>query len=319
MFTLKFYVYCSAWLALNHIFCGILSAMVTDSDIFDVTKEVKANSLELSQQHYENFPVASFVLPKHLRDPIALIYTFARQADDFADEGHHKPDWRLAKLQGFKDELDLIRTKSHTKSPFFSELSKAIDKYQLPLEPFYDLLDAFSQDVTKTRYANFYEVLDYCRRSANPIGTLLLHLFGRATPENIIYSNKICTALQLINFYQDVAIDFENEFHKSRIYLCQDEMKKYNVTEAQIASRHANRHWEDFMLFNIARAETLLLEGKLLGNVLPGRIGLEMRMIINGGERVIYKLRSAHGDIFKHRPTLQAWDWPVILLKALLS
>ncbi len=292
--------------------------MVTDSDIFDVTKQVKIDSLALSQQHYENFPVASIVLPKHLRDPIALIYTFARQADDFADEGLHKPAWRLAKLQGFKEELDLIQNNSRTKSPFFTELGNTIRKYEMPLAPFYDLLDAFSQDVTKARYANFFELLDYCRRSANPIGALLLHLFGKATPENLIYSNKICTALQLINFYQDVAIDFENEFHKSRIYLCQDEMKQFGVTEALIASQHVNKHWEEFMLFNIERAEAMLLEGKPLGNVLPGRIGLEMRMIINGGERVIYKLKNVRGDIYKHRPTLQAWDWPVILLKALL-
>jgi squalene synthase HpnC len=292
--------------------------MVTDSDIFDVTKEVKVDSLALSQEHYENFPVASIVLPKHLRDPISLIYTFARQADDFADEGLHKSAWRLAKLQGFKAELDLIQNDSQTKSPFFAELGKIIHQHNLPLAPFYDLLDAFGQDVTKARYANFFELLDYCRRSANPIGALLLHLFGKATPENLIYSNKICTALQLINFYQDVAIDFENEFHKSRIYLCQDEMKQFNVTEAQIASHHVNKHWEEFMLFNIERAEAMLLEGKPLGNVLPGRIGLEMRMIINGGERVIYKLKNVRGDIYKHRPTLQAWDWPVILLKALL-
>jgi squalene synthase HpnC len=298
--------------------------MVTDSDIFNVTKVDKEaiksleDSIALSHQHYENFPVASFVLPKHLRDPISLIYTFARQADDFADEGHHKPAWRLAKLQGFKAELDLIQSNSRTKSPFFTELGNMIRKHELPLAPFYDLLEAFSQDVTKMRYANFFELLDYCRRSANPIGALLLHLFGKATPENLIYSNKICTALQLINFYQDVAIDFENEFHKSRVYLCQDEMKQFNVTEAQIASQHANRHWEEFMMFNIERAETMLLEGKPLEHILPGRVGFEMRMIIGGGERVIYKLKNTRGDIFKHRPTLQTWDWPVILLKALL-
>ena len=306
--------------------------MAIDSEIFNVTtKSGKTSnssdsnntsiqdSLNLTQQHYENFPVASFVLPKHLREPISLIYTFARQADDFADEGHHKPAWRLSKLHGFKLELDLIKDNERTKSAFFTELGNTIRKYNLPLEPFYDLLDAFSQDVTKERYANFYELLDYCRRSANPIGTLLLHLFEKATPENLIYSNKICTALQLINFYQDVAIDFENEFHKSRIYLCLDEMKQYNVTEAQIASQHVNRHWEQFMLFNIARAETMLLEGKPLEHILPGRIGLEMRMIIGGAERVIYKLKNIRGDVFKHRPTLQTWDWPVILLKALLG
>lgn len=292
---------------------------IIQPDIFNVTKSALDDSRNIAQQHYENFPVASFVLPKHLRNPISLIYTFARQADDFADEGHHKPAWRQAKLHGFKQELDLIRANSKTKSPFFNELGQSITKYNLPLEPFYDLLDAFGQDVTKERYANFYEVLDYCRRSANPIGALLLHLFNKATPENLIYSNKICTALQLINFYQDVAIDFENEFHKSRIYLCQEEMKQYNVTEAQIASQHVNRHWEQFMMFNIERAEAMLQEGKPLEHILPGRMGIEMRMIIAGAERVIYKLKNVRGDVFKHRPTLQTWDWPVILLKALLG
>jgi squalene synthase HpnC len=301
--------------------------MATDSDIFDVTRNVtkeathkgEIDSLKFSQSHYENFPVASIVLPKHLREPISLIYTFARQADDFADEGLHKPEWRLTKLKGFKEELDLIGSNTKTKSPFFTELGNMIRQHKLPLGPFYDLLDAFSQDVTKARYANFFELLDYCRRSANPIGALLLHLFKKATPENLIYSNKICTALQLINFYQDVSIDFEHEFHKSRVYLCQDEMKQFSVTEAQIASQHVNRHWETFMLFNIERAEAMLQEGKPLGHVLPGRMGLEMRMIIAGGERVIYKLKNVHGDVFKHRPALQTWDWPVILLKALLT
>ncbi len=293
--------------------------MREDSDKLDVLKDSLADSLAISQTHYENFPVASIILPKHLRHPISLIYTFARQADDFADEGHHRPITRLNKLQSFRDQLDLIKTNTKTKSPFFTEFGDMVREYKLPLEPFYDLLDAFSQDVTKARYANFFELLDYCRRSANPIGTLLLHLFGKATPENLIYSNQICTALQLINFYQDIAIDFENEFHKSRIYLCQDEMRQFNVTEAQIASQHVNKNWQQFMLFNIDRAEKMLADGKPLEHILPGRIGLEMRLIIGGGERILYKLRNVQGDVFKHRPYLKAWDWPIILLKSLLT
>jgi len=283
------------------------------------TLNIAEDSLSLAQQHYENFPVASFVLPKRLRHPISLIYTFARQADDFADEGRHKPEQRLAMLQGYRDQLDLIEDNSPTKSAFFTEFGNMIRRYKLPLAPFYDLLDAFSQDVTKTQYANFYEVLDYCHRSANPIGALLLYLFDKATPENLVYSNKVCTALQLINFYQDVAIDFDSTMHKSRVYLCQDEMAQFGVSEAQIAAQHVNQDWERFMLFNIERAEAMLNEGKPLEQILPGRIGLEMRMIIGGGEHVIYKLKGVRGDIFKHRPTLKVWDWPVILLRALLK
>ena len=276
-------------------------------------------SFMLTKEHYENFPVASFVLPKHLRHPISLIYTFARQADDFADEGCHKPENRLAMLQNFRDQLDLIEDNSPTRSAFFKDFGNMVRKHKLPLAPFYDLLDAFGQDVTKTRYANYVELLDYCRRSANPIGALLLYLFDKATPENLVYSNKVCTALQLINFYQDVAIDFEDTRHKSRVYLCQDEMEKFGVTEAQIATQHLNADWENFMMFNIERAEKMLQEGKPLEQILPGRIGLEMRMIIGGGEQVIYKLKNVRGDVFKHRPTLKVWDWPVILLKALLK
>jgi squalene synthase HpnC len=276
------------------------------------------DSLKMARQHYENFPVASIALPKRLRHPVALIYNFARQADDIADEGHHKPEHRLAMLSGFRKQLDIIKNSGRSNSEFFIEFGQMIRREQLPIEPFYDLLDAFSQDVTKTDYANFDEVLDYCKRSANPIGTLLLHLFNKATPENLAYSDNVCTALQLINFYQDVAIDFDASFHKRRIYLCQDEMERFHVTEAQIASQHVNLHWEEFMLFNIERAEAMLTAGKPLEHILPGRMGLEMRMIIGGGEQIIYKLRKVRGDIFKHRPTLKAWDWPLILLKALL-
>ena len=293
--------------------------MVANLNNMHIPDDNSASNTDQSQQHYENFPVASFVLPKRLRHPIALIYNFARQADDFADEGHDKPEKRLARLQGFRAQLDLVEDNVSTKSAFFTELGNMIRQHKLPLAPFYDLLDAFSQDVTKTKYANFFEILDYCHRSANPIGALLLYLFDKATPENLVYSNKVCTALQLINFYQDVAIDFDDSMHKSRVYLCQDEMVQFGVTEAQIAAKHVNLDWERFMLFNIERAETMLKEGKPLEHILPGRIGLEMRMIIGGGERTIYKLKSVRGDIFKHRPTLKTWDWPVILLKALLK
>ncbi len=276
------------------------------------------DSMTLAREHYENFPVASIALPNRMRHPVALIYNFARQADDIADEGHYKPEHRLAMLEGYRKQLDIISENGHSKSVFFREFGEMIHREGLPLEPFYDLLSAFSQDVTKTTYKNFDEVLDYCERSANPIGILLLHLFNKVSPESLAYSNNVCTALQLINFYQDVAIDFDSTYHKKRVYLCQDEMKTFQVTEAQIASQHVNIHWEQFMLFNIERAEAILKAGKPLENILPGRMGLEMRMIIAGGEQIIYKLKKVRGDIFKHRPTLKAWDWPLILLKALL-
>ncbi len=269
-------------------------------------------SLALANQHYENFPVASALLPMRLRKPIGLIYSFARQADDFADEGDLMPEQRLALLDGFRQELHFIRDGATPQTEFFVTLSAMIREHQLPLEPFYDLLDAFSQDVVKTRYENFGEVMEYCRRSANPIGRLLLHLYGEATPRNIGYSDAICASLQIINFLQDVAIDYR----KDRIYFPQDEMKKFRITEAQIARGDASGTWSAFMQFEIERARKLLQAGAPLGLALPGRIGLEMRTIIAGGETILRKLHQHRGDMFQHRPVLKPWDWARMLFKA---
>lgn len=271
-----------------------------------------AQALALAQTHYENFPVASVLLPMRLRQPIGMIYSFARQADDFADEGDFEPAQRLALLDNFRRELDRIRDRLDPETAFFVSLQDTIRQYQLPLQPFYDLLDAFSQDVTKTRYADFGEVMDYCRRSANPIGRLLLHLYGAVTPRNIGMADAICSSLQIINFLQDVAIDYK----KDRIYFPQDEMRKYGIEESQIAEGRSDGTWALFMEFEINRARKLLQSGAPLGLVLPGRIGLEMRAIIAGGERILQKLHKSRGDMFNQRPVLKPWDWTYMLYRA---
>ena len=272
-------------------------------------------SLAHAQTHYENFPVASIILPRHLREPIGLIYSFARQADDFADEGDLTPKQRLALLDGFRQELNQIRAKQLPKTAFFVTLQTMIIERQLPLEPFYDLLDAFSQDVVKARYENFGEVIEYCRRSANPVGRLLLHLYGKATPHNIGMSDAICSSLQIINFLQDVAIDYR----KNRIYFPLDEMRKYNIAEDQIANGDTSGTWGLFMEFNIYRARRLLQSGAPLGLVLKGRIGIEMRTIIAGGERILQKLHQSRGDMFNQRPVLQKKDWAYMIYRAVLA
>ena len=160
-------------------------------------------------EHYENFPVASWLLPRHLRHPIETIYAFARSADDFADEGSLAIPERLALLQNYRVELDRIAANSPASSPLFADLGNIIREHELPIQLFHDLLDAFTQDVTKTRYADFPELMDYCRRSADPVGRLLLHLYQLATPQNLAWSDSSCSALQLINHWQDVAIDWQ--------------------------------------------------------------------------------------------------------------
>ena len=177
--------------------------------------------------HYENFPVASLLLPPEFRHPVALIYRFAREADDFADEGALSDADRLDRLERFRGHLRRIERGEPADLDWFAGLESVIRQYRLPVGFFFDLLSAFSQDVSKKRYADFSEVLDYCRRSANPIGRLLLHLFGRATPENLDYSDSICSALQLVNFWQDVPIDYA----KDRIYLPQEDLARFGVTE----------------------------------------------------------------------------------------
>lgn len=285
-------------------------------------KDIAADSLDRAACHYENFPVASIFLPHSLREPIALIYSFARQADDFADEGSLSVSQRLKLIDGFKNELNLLQAYIQPDTDFFKVLGQMIRTRKLPLQPFYDLLDAFSQDVTKVRYENFNEVLDYCKRSANPIGRLLLHLYQKANPDNLKMSDNICTALQLINFLQDIAIDFDKNDGKKRIYLCQDELERYSIEESLLAeyvsgSKPTDANWHAFMQLNVQRAANMLQSGKPLGRVLKGRIGFEMRMIIAGCERIISKLQKINGDVFKYRPTLQSWDWLLIFLKAL--
>jgi squalene synthase HpnC len=266
-----------------------------------------------SIDHYENFPVASILLPRRLRYPISIIYAFARQADDIADEGSAADAERLQQLQSYRDQLDLIEQGVEPSGALFRDLAGIIRQYELPPKLFRDLLEAFSQDVEKKRYADFGELMGYCRRSANPIGRLLLHLYGEADARNLAYSDAICSSLQIINFLQDVAIDYQ----KGRIYLPQDEMEKYHVTEAAIAQGNAEGPWRPFMLFQIERARRLLQSGAPLGKILKGRIGLEMRMIIMGGETILRKLHKSGGDAFHQRPALKPADWAYMFYRAL--
>lgn len=262
--------------------------------------------------HYENFPVASILMPRRLRKPVAAIYHFARAADDIADEGHVPDAERLRQLDDFRDELMHIAAGETPLLPLFKHLAIEIKEHALPMQPFHDLLDAFSQDVVKKRYADHDELLDYCRRSANPVGTLLLHLYGEATPVNIAYSDAICTSLQLINFWQDVAKDYAI----ARVYLPQDDMTRFGVSEGQIAQGICDDNWRALMKFEVDRARALMLQGAPLGSILTGRIGLEMRMIIAGGLRIIDKLEAIDYDMFRHRPVLRPFDWVIMLTKS---
>jgi squalene synthase HpnC len=263
--------------------------------------------------HYENFPVASVLLPKRLRRPIELIYRFARTADDFADEGDDPPAKRLENLERYRQQLDVIEQDGTTLSPLFSDLKPVIRQYSLPINLFRDLLSAFSQDVVKQRYADFSEVLDYCRRSANPVGRLLLHLYDAVNATNLDYSDNICTSLQLINFLQDI----EPDYRRNRVYMPNDEMRRFGISESRIAAGDTSGNWPAFMAFQVKRASDMLNSGAPLGSVLPGRIGLELRTIVCGGARILEKLHASRGDVFRQRPVLRSSDWAIMLYSSI--
>ena len=276
------------------------------------SKQSDQASLLISSSHYENFPVASVFLPRRLRIPIAHIYRFARVADDIADEGDFSTQQRIAALQNLRDELALIKRKQTPKSEMMQALQQQILLHHLDISLFEDLLDAFSQDISKTRYENFAELMQYCRKSANPIGRLLLQLNHAETEHNIGLSDAICSALQIINFLQDIAIDYQ----KQRIYLPQDELKRFNVSEQQIANGDTGGAWQLMMDFQVKRATRLLQSGALLALRLPGRMGFELRMIVAGGERILKQLHDSRGNVFQQRPKLTHKDWLMMFYRA---
>ncbi|MBP5997406.1 MAG: squalene synthase HpnC [Azonexus sp.] len=267
----------------------------------------------MSVDHYENFPVASFLVPAPLRRPIEVIYRFARSADDIADEGDASPEERLAGLAAYQAELDRIAAGAAPQTPLFLALADVIHRHGLPLQLFRDLLDAFAQDVVKKRYADYPELLDYCRRSANPVGRLVLHLFDRTEPEHLEQSDCICTALQLINFWQDVAVDWQ----KDRVYIPQTDFPHFRVGEADIAAGRWSANWAALMDFEIDRAQALMRRGAPLVHALPGRLGWEIRLTVQGGLRILERIRQVRGDVFQRRPQLGKRDWLVLAGRSL--
>ena len=262
--------------------------------------------------HYENFPVASFLVPRHLRRPIETIYRFARSADDIADEGDASPEERLTGLAAYQAELDRIAAGAAPQTPLFLALADVIRQHGLPLQLFRDLLDAFAQDVVKKRYADYPELLDYCRRSANPVGRLVLHLFGRTEAQHLEQSDCICSALQLVNFWQDVAVDWK----KQRIYIPQADLPRFRISEADIAAGRWSANWAALMDFEIDRTQALMRRGAPLVHALPGRLGWEIRLTVQGGLRILERIRRVRGDVFQRRPQLGKWDWAVLAARS---
>ena len=267
----------------------------------------------MSAGHYENFPVASLLVPQPLRPAILAVYRFARMADDFADEGDAPPTERIAALDGFDAALDAIAAGTVPAAPPFPEVAAAVARHRMALSLFRDLLSAFKQDVTTTRYATEVLLFDYCRRSANPIGRLMLRIFDADTPPNLTASDAICTALQLINFWQDIAVDWA----KGRVYLPLEHLERFGVTEDQIAEERCDEAWRALMAFESARTRALLESGRPLAHALPWRLRLEISGVLAGGHRILDGIDAAGGDVFRRRPKLSGSDWAGVACNAI--
>lgn len=268
----------------------------------------------MSVDHYENFPVASVLCPPRIRPAVVAIYHFARTADDLADEGDAPAPDRLHALAEMRQDLQSIYAPGgHAANPpsqrwpgVFGALAREVQRHALPLQPLADLLSAFEQDVHNPIYGSRAQVLDYCTRSANPIGRLLLHLYGVVDPLAERRADAVCTALQLINFWQDLSVDLP----RGRCYLPLDDLRRHGLPTAapwKLPDARASQrlvaelcHW----------AHGLMLEGAPLARQLPGRAGWELRLVVQGGLRVLEKIAAMQFRTLNHRPMLGAADVP---------
>jgi squalene synthase HpnC len=271
----------------------------------------------VSIEHYENFPVASWLSPPALRPAIMAIYRFARTADDLADEGDETPPRRLRDLADYRADLRAVAA-GQAPSPrwaarVFAPLGRVLIQYRLPVPLLEDLLDAFEQDLVKTDYATRAELLDYCRRSANPVGRLLLHLYGIDDVESLRRSDAICSALQLINFWQDFTVDGP----RGRIYAPLEDRRRHGVEGQDLLSLRDSPAARALIAELCDWARDLMAEGAPLARRIPGRAGWELRLVVQGGLRILDKLASNRFDALLRRPTIGASDAPLLLWRAM--
>jgi squalene synthase HpnC len=270
-------------------------------------------------EHYENFPVASWLCPPRLRRPIASVYWFARTADDIADEGNATAGERLADLFTYRNDLSAClagNTVSGRWAGVFAALGAAARDFHLPPGPLHDLLDAFEQDVRKTQagagYADRSELLDYCSRSANPVGRLLLHLYGVDDPQALAQSDAICSALQLVNFWQDLSVDVP----RGRYYLPAQDCLRHGIDPAAAPTWAAHPAAPALVAELCAWAGQLMHAGAPLVHRIPGRGGWELRLVVQGGLRILHRIERLQFRTLQQRPKLTPADAPPMLWHA---
>jgi squalene synthase HpnC len=268
----------------------------------------------LAKSHYENFPVASFFIPKEKRRYVWSVYAFARIADDFADEGDTSPQRRLEQLTRWGEYLNECYESKAT-HPVFIALAETVRRFDIPKEPLSNLLTAFRMDVTQKRFGTFNDLLYYCRHSANPVGRLVLHIFDNATDRTISLSDNICTALQLTNFWQDVAVDWQ----KGRLYIPLEDCERFGYTEDDIEHRVVDERFRSLIAFEVDRTRELFTAGKPLLKEATPSLHFELNLTWRGGMKILDKIEGLRYDVLHTRPVLSMWDKISILSTSLLG
>ena len=267
----------------------------------------------LAMSHYENFPVGSVLIPKKLRPYVWAIYAFARRADDIADEDFPELD-RIPALEAWQRLLERS-LQTRVNHPVFLALSETIRKFDIPKQLLFDLITAFKMDVEIKRHPTCEDVLFYCKHSANPVGRLILHLFSYRDETLMQLSDKICTALQLANFWQDVSVDIK----KNRIYMPLEELERFGYSETQLFALEYNKNFKELMRFQVERTEEMFREGSPLVHHTGGRLGLELKCVVLGGMGILQKIRALDYNTLAKRPHFKSKDKILILAKALFG
>jgi len=276
-------------------------------------KEAYNKAIQFTRSHYENFPVISFLIPKNLYHHIAIIYWFARTADDIADEGIDLPFEKIERLNKFESRLTGLLNEEYESDLEFA-LSNTIRIKNLSKENFYNLLSAFKQDVTVKRYKSFSDLNDYCQRSANPVGRLILELYSIENTEALIFSDKICTGLQITNFLQDISIDYE----KGRIYIPSEDLSEFGIDESYFENKIIDEKFSNLMEFQIQRTEKLFKEGEKLLQFLHGRLKYEIKWTILGGREILKLIRLNKYDVYYRKFKLTKKNFIFLLIKSFL-
>lgn len=277
-------------------------------------KESYAECQRIARNHYENFPVASWLLPRHVRKHVAAVYAFARAADDFADEAGMDPAERIDKLADWERQLAFCYEGKGT-NPVFVALGATAERFAIPVELFQRLLAAFRADVSVRRYETFTDVLDYCSNSANPVGRIVLLLCGYRDETLFGWSDAICTALQLTNFWQDVSVDLD----KDRVYIPSEDLRQFGVSETALFRREATEAFRRLLAFEVDRTRRLFRQGLPLFGMVRRDLALEVKATWHGGNRILDKIRARDYDVFGRRPSLGLADKLAVFMRAIAT